>query len=172
MQVSENMAPTLPNPLRNEMNCLSKTGRVIWNHRWRIWTIQPPAPSPRNWGAELNNVSTLLDQCWRDHDNLSKYTSSEGSRTQYNGFISNDRALTCTQSRKKNALSSLRSLIGWESVRMWFLTKHWVSWSNLQRPRQHQQSHLNWSVFISWPGRAASKVCKQVHEGHLDENVL
>lgn len=93
MPGKRNMAPTLPNPLRNEMVSKQKLEELSEIIDGEFEPIQRKSPSPRGKLGRRVKLRKHLVEINADEITitLSKYTT-RGSRTRYNGFGGDDRA--------------------------------------------------------------------------------
>ncbi|MEZ8307273.1 replication initiator protein RctB domain-containing protein [Vibrio splendidus] len=167
-----NMAPTLPNPLRNEMVSKQKLEELSEIIDGEFEPIQRKAPSPRGklgrrvkqrkHSVEINADEIMIT--------LSKYTSTEAlerSITALSAMTGHSHASI------KEECSELIEKLDWlrvgEDVIPYETLSRLIELYNDRDSTSNR--HLSIERLIS--GLAVRrKVCKQVHEGHLDENVF
>ncbi|MBW3695237.1 DUF3346 domain-containing protein [Vibrio sp. T187] len=165
-----NMAPTLPNPLRNEMVSKQKLDELAEIIDGEFEPIQRKAPSPR--GKLGRRVKLKKHSVEINADEititLSKYTSPEAlersitALSAMTGHSHNSIKEECSELIEK--LDWLR--VGEEVVQYETLSKMIELYND-----RHSNKHLSIERLIS--GLAVRrKVCKQVLEGHLDDTVF
>jgi len=164
-----NMAPTLPNPLRNEMVSKQKLDELSSIIDGEFEPIQRKAPSPRGkLGRRVKQRKHLVEiNADEITITLSKYTSPEAlerSRTALaamTGHPYNSIKQECSELIEKlDYLRAGESIISYES-----LSKLVELYNG-----QTDSKHLSIERLIS--GLAVRrKVCKLIYEGHIDDSV-
>jgi hypothetical protein len=165
-----NMAPTLPNPLRNEMVSKQKLEELSEIIDGEFEPIQRKSPSPRGKLGRRVKLRKHLVEINADEITitLSKYTSPEAL----------ERGITALAAMTGHAPSSIREecvelidKLDWLRVDEDVIPYETLSKMIELYNSQNESKHLSIERLIS--GLAVRrKVCKQVHEGHLDESVF
>ncbi|WP_428773780.1 replication initiator protein RctB domain-containing protein [Vibrio sp.] len=165
-----NMAPTLPNPLRNEMVTKQQLDELSQVIDGEFEPIQRKAPSPRgNLGrrvklrkhlAEINADEITIT--------LSKYTSSEALERSITALAAmTGHSHTSIREECQELIDKLEYLKAGEQSLSYEVLSKVVELYN----SQSDNKHLSIERLIS--GLAVRrKVCKQVLDGHLDESVF
>lgn len=165
-----NMAPTLPNPLRNEMVSKQKLEELSEIIDGEFEPIQRKAPSPKGkLGRRVKQRKHLVEiNADEITITLSKYTSPEAlersitALSAMTGHPPSSIKEECTELIDK--LDWLR--VGNEAISYETLSKLIELYNT-----KNENKHLSIERLIS--GLAVRrKVCKQVYEGHLDESVF
>ncbi|WP_341663585.1 replication initiator protein RctB domain-containing protein [Vibrio sp.] len=165
-----NMAPTLPNPLRNEMVTKQQLDEMSQIIDGEFEPIQRKERSPKGKLGRRVKVRKHLVEINADEITitLSKYTSSEAlersvtALAAMTGHSHSSILEECKELMEK--LDYLR--VGQEIIAYETLSKLIELYNS-----QNEVKHLSIERLIA--GLAVRrKVCKQVHEGHLDENVF
>ncbi|MDG3086278.1 DUF3346 domain-containing protein [Vibrio hannami] len=165
-----NMAPTLPNPLRNEMLSKQKLEELSEIIDGEFEPIQRKQNSPKGRLGRRVKLRKHLVEINADEltITLSKYTSPEAlerSITALSAMTGHPHA--SIQNECQELLEKLDWLrVGGEVVTYETLSKT-IELFNVQA----QSKHLSIEKLIS--GLAVrKKICKQIHEGHISEEVL
>lgn len=165
-----NMAPTLPNPLRNEMVSKQRLDELSEIIDGEFEPIQRKAPSPRGKLGRRVKLRKHLVEINADEITitLSKYTSQEAL----------ERSITALSAMTGHAPSSIheecQELI--EKLDWLRVDNNIISYETLSKlidlyNKQNSHKHLSIERLIS--GLAVRrKVCKLVYEGHLDDSVF
>lgn len=165
-----NMAPTLPNPLRNEMVSKQKLDELAEIIDGEFEPIQRKAPSPR--GKLGRRVKLKKHSVEINADEititLSKYTSPEALERSIT-------ALSAMTGHSHNSIkeecSELIEKLDWLRVGDDVIQYETLSKIIELYNERHTNKHLSIERLIS--GLAVRrKVCKQVYEGHLDDTVF
>mgnify|MGYP000102849548 CR=1 FL=1 len=165
-----NMAPTLPNPLRNEMVSKQKLDELAEIIDGEFEPIQRKAPSPR--GKLGRRVKLKKHSVEINADEititLSKYTSPEALERSIT-------ALSAMTGHSHNSIkeecSELIEKLDWLRVGEDVIQYETLSKIIELYNERHSNKHLSIERLIS--GLAVRrKVCKQVFEGHLDDTVF
>ncbi|MGF1752665.1 DUF3346 domain-containing protein [Vibrio makurazakiensis] len=165
-----NMAPTLPNPLRNEMVSKQKLDELAEIIDGEFEPIQRKAPSPR--GKLGRRVKLKKHSVEINADEititLSKYTSPEALERSIT-------ALSAMTGHSHNSIkeecSELIEKLDWLRVESEPL--HYETLSKLIELYNTRNTNKHLSIERLISGLAVRrKVCKQVFEGHLDETVF
>lgn len=165
-----NMAPTLPNPLRNEMVSKQKLEELSQIIDGEFEPIQRKVPSPKgNLGRRVKLRKHLVEiNADEITITLSKYTSSEALERSISALA----AMTGHSPNSiKEECSELIEKLDWlrvgEDVVPYETLSQMVELYNTQR------SHKHLSIERLIAGLAVRrKVCKLVYEGHIDDQVL
>ncbi|MGR5287783.1 replication initiator protein RctB domain-containing protein [Vibrio maritimus] len=165
-----NMAPTLPNPLRNELVTRKQLDELSTIIDGEFEPIQRKAPSPRgNLGRRVKQRKHLVEI---NADEitiiLSKYTSPEAL----------ERSVTALSAMTGHSIASIKQecselmeKLDWLRVDGDIIAYEVLSRVvELYNSRQ-ENKHLSIERLISALA-VRKKVCKQVHEGHIDESVF
>ncbi|MCG9789719.1 replication initiator protein RctB domain-containing protein [Vibrio barjaei] len=165
-----NMAPTLPNPLRNELVTRKQLDELSTIIDGEFEPIQRKAPSPRgNLGRRVKQRKHLVEI---NADEitiiLSKYTSLEALERSVTALS----AMTGhSVASIKQECSELMEKLDWLRVDDQVIPYEVLSRVvELYNSRQ-ENKHLSIERLISALA-VRKKVCKQVHEGHIDETVF
>ncbi|MCK6264171.1 DUF3346 domain-containing protein [Vibrio sp. ZSDE26] len=165
-----NMAPTLPNPLRNEMVSKQKLEELSEIIDGEFEPIQRKAPSPRGRLGRRVKLRKHLVEINADEITitLSKYTSGEALERSITALA----AMTGhSHSSIEEECTELLDKLDWLRVGDTPLPYETLSKLVELYNQQRENKHLSIERLIS--GLAVRrKVCKQVFEGHLDETVF
>lgn len=164
-----NMAPTLPNPLRNELVSKQKLAELSSIIDGEFEPIQRKAPSPRGrLGRRVKQRKHLVEiNADEITITLSRYTSSEALERSVTALA----AMTghSPTSIKEECLELIDKL-DWLRV-----DNNVIQYETLSKllelyNSQNESKHLSIEKLIA--GLAVRRrVCKQVHEGHVDDTV-
>ncbi|WP_114785283.1 replication initiator protein RctB domain-containing protein [Vibrio tetraodonis] len=165
-----NMAPTLPNPLRNEMVTKQQLDEMSQIIDGEFEPIQRKERSPKGKLGRRVKVRKHLVEINADEITitLSKYTSSEAL----------ERSVTALAAMTGHSYSSILEECKELMEKLDFLRvgQKIISYEVLSKiielyNSQNEVKHLSIERLIA--GLAVRrKVCKQIYEGHLDENVF
>lgn len=165
-----NMAPTLPNPLRNEMVSKQKLEELSQIIDGEFEPIQRKAPSPKgNLGRRVKLRKHLVEiNADEITITLSKYTSPEALERSISALA----AMTGhTPNSIKEECSELMEKLDWLKVEGNILP--YETLSKMVELYNAQNGHKHLSIERLIAGLAVRrKVCKLVYEGHIDEMVL
>ncbi|MBD1566143.1 DUF3346 domain-containing protein [Vibrio sp. SA48] len=165
-----NMAPTLPNPLRNEIVSKQKLEELAEIIDGEFEPIQRKAPSPKGkLGRRVKQRKHLVEiNADEITITLSKYTSPEAL----------ERSITALSAMTGHSPSSIKEecielidKLDWLRVSGEMIPYETLSKLIELYNTQNENKHLSIERLIS--GLAVRrKVCKQVYDGHLDESVF
>lgn len=165
-----NMAPTLPNPLRNEMFSKQKMEELAEIIDGEFEPIQRKASTSKGKLGRRVKLRKHLVEINADEITitLSKYTSAEAL----------ERSITAISAMTGHSPSSIKeeclelmSKLDWLRVGEEVLPYSTLSQLIELYNSQHKNKHLSIERLIS--GLAVRrKVCRQVFEGHIDESVI
>ncbi|MDE1232600.1 replication initiator protein RctB domain-containing protein [Vibrio aestuarianus] len=165
-----NMAPTLPNPLRNEIVSKQKLEELAEIIDGEFEPIQRKAPSPKGkLGRRVKQRKHLVEiNADEITITLSKYTSPEAL----------ERSITALSAMTGHSPSSIKDecielidKLDWLRVSGEMIPYETLSKLIELYNTQNENKHLSIERLIS--GLAVRrKVCKQVYDGHLDESVF
>ncbi|MDH5961627.1 DUF3346 domain-containing protein [Vibrio aestuarianus] len=165
-----NMAPTLPNPLRNEIVSKQKLEELAEIIDGEFEPIQRKAPSPKGkLGRRVKQRKHLVEiNADEITITLSKYTSPETL----------ERSITALSAMTGHSPSSIKEecielidKLDWLRVSGEMIPYETLSKLIELYNTQNENKHLSIERLIS--GLAVRrKVCKQVYDGHLDESVF
>ncbi|PMH43101.1 translation elongation factor [Vibrio sp. 10N.286.49.B3] len=165
-----NMAPTLPNPLRNEMVSKQKLAELSAIIDGEFEPIQRKAPSPKGkLGRRVKQRKHLVEiNADEITITLSKYTSPEAL----------ERSIMALSAMTGHSPSSIREecielmdKLDWLKVGEQVIPYETLSKLIELYNNQNESKHLSIERLIS--GLAVrKKVCKQIFDGHLDEMVF
>ncbi|NGZ13729.1 DUF3346 domain-containing protein [Vibrio aestuarianus] len=165
-----NMAPTLPNPLRNEIVSKQKLEELAEIIDGEFEPIQRKAPSPKGkLGRRVKQRKHLVEiNADEITITLSKYTSPEAL----------ERSITALSAMTGHSPSSIKEecielidKLDWLRVSGEIIPYETLSKLIELYNTQNENKHLSIERLIS--GLAVRrKVCKQVYDGHLDESVF
>lgn len=165
-----NMAPTLPNPLRNEMVSKQKLEELSEIIDGEFEPIQRKSPSPRGkLGRRVKQRKHLVEiNADEITITLSKYTSPEALERSIMALA----AMTGHSPNSiKDECSELIDKLDWLRVGEQVIPYETLSKMIELYNDQSENKHLSIERLIS--GLAVRrKICKQVFDGHLDEAVF
>lgn len=165
-----NMAPTLPNPLRNEMVSKQKLEELSEIIDGEFEPIQRKSPSPRGkLGRRVKQRKHLVEiNADEITITLSKYTSPEALERSIMALA----AMTGHSPNSiKDECSELIDKLDWLRVGEQVIPYETLSKMIELYNTQSENKHLSIERLIS--GLAVRrKICKQVFDGHLDEAVF
>ncbi|WP_375748926.1 replication initiator protein RctB domain-containing protein [Vibrio sp. HN007] len=165
-----NMAPTLPNPLRNEMLSKQKLEELSEIIDGEFEPIQRKQASPKGRLGRRVKLRKHLVEINADEltITLSKYTSPEALERSITALS----AMTGhPHSSIQNECQELLEKLDWLKVGEDIVPYETLSKTIELFNSQAQSKHLSIEKLIS--GLAVrKKICKQIHEGHINEEVI
>jgi len=165
-----NMAPTLPNPLRHEMISKQKLEELATVIDGEFEPVQRRTPSPRgNLGRRVKLRKHLVEiNADEITITLSKYTSPEALERSITALS----AMTGHSTKTiRDECSELIEKLDWLKVDDDIIPYETLSQVIELYNSRNENKHLSIERLIS--GLAVrKKICKQIYEGHLNDNVF